>query len=842
MARSCLQSNIELVEMLQCAKIDIPYDNLPNIHINIMPIDPVLDTESDYINTIIDENGHSLNITKSQLANLKKDKTFSIYSKTYPNKKYTWASRKYVATGKNKIKNDFTSSMSNAVHHINKISMSDLTESLSSIKTGLNKMVDCVIGTKNYVDVYTNGTKDCVIGTKNYADIHVNTTKDYVPTYTQSVLNDLVKSRLDEIPHDQPVYTYDDYQTIANQIMLLTPNSTKLVEYDAAIDLLNRSDLSDTARNKFTDLLNNMHIVHHAHISYIEDMTAATNEHINKIKSRRKFLSMDKKWIESKRLKFIHKWTTEHPKSEYIYNSCIDRLVGQELMIAQLYNQALKSPDYIYECLHTKLTKPAITKNIYSILWSSDKWKLEYDNEKIKYEYNKYVRHVVCSDKIGWKTKLLCTKIKHSINNTVYDRWCKIVWSAYGLRSVYGKNEYTSDLYLDYDQIKPMRKSTIWLKLSEKWSELVELYQISNHKWKPTIVERTHLNILAKFLKIIGCTAAHLFLTSATVGTSSCLLITSPIYVTLYHMIKYLVSILLWSVGQPFPLASTCIKWFIIRSLGKMIKFVTVNAYHLISVPVISVCAASKYALATIYDGLVFKFGKKTGMLSKIPSESNLFLKKLPDTMTYYIASYDIAVDVLVWGLHQLLIDWYQYVNLQIVTNIKNCTSDPNILNLVDNFESLVIDNVELRRSLVSINFDPTSKFISMMTPDLKMLETTLYTICTDYYDKYIDSIDTYGLDINIWQMLNITPYNWKEFASGIFHKVFGTNIMFAIDSISDDFTSINLVTDTNISLYKELCMNTDEPCENNIMEWDNMHLINFADLKSSMYIDMTIS
>lgn len=686
------------------------------------------------------------------------------------------------------FRDNFVSDLSNVAMHINKLGISELKEAVSSISTGIEKCVDCTIGIECQTPVYNS--------------LEAN-------EHCQNTLDELVVSELYKNHSIDNIYTYDDYQTIANQILSVAPKNTGLIELNIIVGLVDQIELPPLSKSKFLNLIYNMHTTYQSRLRYITAKSDAINEYITQLKYVYPVLSANIKWIDTQRKNFANTWSLANPESEYIYRDCINQITGQEYMVAQLYMTMMKSTSYEQEYQHVKSLKPAQSMTICEKLWYKDDWKLEYDETVHTYVYSKKKYHTKSSKKLGWKIGGLVTKIKYGTTNIVYDRFCDLVWSTYGLRSVYGKSDYVADFYLDFDQVKSITKSTLWLKLSNRWSNMIEQYHQTCHKYQPTLVESMHLDLVINFLKIVGHCSAHLIATSVVSIGSSLALLTSPIYVTIYHLIKYLAKILIWSEGQPIPLISKCVKYFILRCLGKLIKFITVNVYHLMSVPIITTYAVSKYLISTI--------------VSK-PKDIKLKSCMLIDQK--------LALDVIIFALRNLELDWYKWVNLKWIDNITHYADD-KFSDIISDLRLLVVDKVAYLKSELKLTIDITSGPIYMTNADLNMLHQQIYPLCTGYYDMYISKIYTYELDVNIWQMLDMTPYNWMQFVRKTLYDVFNTNIMVDISSTNDNFMATNLVSDSS-SLYDAYYKYTET------LSIDP-YVINLHNLKSTMYINMTV-
>ncbi len=718
-----------------------------------------------------DPDNNSIRLNNSQLQELRTKGKFNVPSKNFEGQNHVWTVSKFLQSGTDNIKESFFDGLASASEHyvicipdrIHRSKHFSIKNSLIEIKTGLCNIPGFIIGRKMKKNEHANH----VIHTKlnEYVESEIVNTLIKSDNHDRQILFEFengehmgVSSSMYNLlikkikkPYDEFMQLWDKSAASREKHLYEKYKGTDMTKDEIIKHVVNQEN--QILQQKILELVNYVLPPHDAIIltnlftcvyelrnlvaKYNRDKAEAIEKYQVLLQNKYHILYRIDKWKSRKINKFEKQWLKEHPIEDRLL-LIAENFVGQEKHIFTNHIKIKKSNKYIE--LQKKLNQAIIPERSYTHkyrIWNHKKWNItkKYNGFSI----DKYNIIKTSTEKNGWRITNLLKRSSRFMNNGSYVLLTNMLTGAYGLRSLFGFDDFNSDYKLsETGIIIPRYRYKTWFgRIRNLWKNISQSRTDFENKTENGILGKTFtriFNVLYNYIikGVIGTgmiAIGHPILVIintivALVGT-----VTSPIWAVIASIIIYLWCIFIYDIDAPdsqeyhmFPLVRTFFKKLLLGGLGQFIASLVV----IISQVFVGAFSLTWTMIRTIsrycYDFFVYHLLLRHK--AKIPSNDDFLVKRISgpglSSKYFYLIDHRTALIMVQYVLEEMEMQAYKQETKARIVEPRN-----NLVQFYNQFNSLGLQ--------INNNSDQIKNF----TKTRDQLETKLKKIENDYWSNH---------------------------------------------------------------------------------------------------------
>lgn len=613
-------------------------------------------------------------------------------------------------------------------------------------------------------------------------------------------------------------YTHMSVDTDHNAVLQTVANKEAEILQDAVYNLI-RHTLAPNEADTVTALIELIRVLRQE-MFYREGVKRHdTEEYMTQLRADHTILSRIRSWLDKKRSEFSKNWDKRHPLDEFIVNMKdhfphdIIYSKNVEILTSEAYKQHKKEL--------VKRTRPAREFTWDFRIWNPSSWKITESGGY--YNAEKYSTVTTTTNMPCWRLTNIALGTASVCWNTMYYVGKNMIWGPFGLRSLFGTQDYNTSSEIDRTtgQIRACSPSTTW------FGSLVSLWQ-SIKDSRRQFEETADNGILGKGFSrffnrlwnygvkgllgtpIVALGYPMLVLLNAVV--SGGLFVASPLIGFGYSTLRYAFNMLLYDLDgsrdtyKVLPILQSLIKVLIGGVARTLLTTTAISLYAgwgLIRYGWALLCYITRY----LYDTMIFYTILR--WRARIPKGDSFTARRVagPDIGRQYFhrVDPDLVFGMLHYELEKLYIDMY-------ITNIRRDINGPTekVYRYMEQFKpaGLKIDeSSELIKSFTNVrtvlnnilntevsNYHrahPVNRYrhqIQQMNQKIRMSAEDLDTVfnggpalCEAYYNnKLKDRINV----TSFWNNLNLLSGDWSGMFLHYFKQIFGETILEPIEDV----------------------------------------------------------
>jgi len=818
------------------------------------------------------DHGRPIRLNEEQLRELRQTGRFNVPSAKYPGQNHTWQVNQMLQKGNDKTKESLMMGLTQTCHQL-VVNVPDriyqgkyltMANSIKMIGTGLWNIPCLLFGWINmkpkHSTLEVSDLTEMSIANK-IIDLILDMDKILDDTITvkttQGIELNIIVAQRKKLVENLASSSYalfkrgwDNCQTIRqaglykdleeknplddeNTILKKVANEDNRLTQEAIFQWINKELPSEQA-GPLISLLQAIVIIKNYTLLYERDQKNAVDECEKHLIANHPILSRIPDWLQKQKNYFLQEWQKNHPFDLY-FGQISDQLTGQEKFIFDNYLQIKNSADMkLYEKNLTKEMIPCRTFKFRFRMWNSNNWKKECTDNY--WSLKKYTTMKNTSTYPGWRLVNMFLQILQNFNNFNYFLLANVFMGPFGLRSLWGIDDFHADWNIDSStgQLLPKYQHQTWLgRVVGLWTNIVRSRNTFESKPDTGILGKSFTRIfnmawnygLKGIIGSILIFVGHplLFMIN-TVFSLGCVVL-SPIIDPAFAVLQYLFNILVFDFDvhsdksfRWFPLFRIIIDKCLVRGLGQLLVSLFAVVGHLIIGGCIFSWTLFSNSMRYVYDSVMYHLILRHK--AKIPIDDGFLVKRVSgpglSSNYFYLVDYNIALMMLQYQLETLEMDAYvrqtkKKINwrldslLSFFTVFRKVAMKPDHNaepirtftktrdELEDQLEKMV--SKHWQNHVVVGKFAEINK-IRMSTNDLDIALEQGASVCETYFTKHIfDRMDSDEYS-SFWNSKSLVPNDWTGLTSYCYRRVFNDSILTPVEDI--DKNGFHLVVDNS--------------------------------------------
>jgi len=719
--------------------------------------------------------GQSIVLNDEQLRQLRKTGTFTVPSLKFEGHNHVWLISKILQSGTDNIKESLYTGLASMCKHLvihipKRIYQGKYVTLLNSLKEFGNGLLDIpsqflgwkhtqkkhpdhVIHAKlsefieqSIIDALVmcyqqnNGNKKIIFETSDqiYIGIIVSKYREIIKSLEQPYQNLKNKWNKNQVEQRQKLYNkFNNNELSRKQILKKIANEEIILMQNDILRLI-ESNLSKTEANYLINLIKSICVVRNKFSEYFQNKNSALKFHSQYLKNINPILSRIPEWLDNQLIKFEKEWSQNHPLDE-LFATISDELHGQEKYIFDAHLSAKKSLEYAN--LEMELNNETVPSRIFDYefnIWNPEYWTVE----NINGGYH-LVKHRKIKNKTsypGWRIVNVAMGAGKYFNNGCYFLLSNMMFGKFGLRSLFGIEDFHTDYVVNYENGHTTHKyqfATWFGKIVSLWKNISKSRNDFEKKPGTGILSKNITRIINicwnyLFKGLFGTGIifiGHPLLVLINIIISAIGTLTSPIWSPVIAMVKYLWNIFIYDFDAEsnqefkfFPLLRIIIEKIFIRGFGQFILATSAIAFHLVAAATVAVWTLSTNFIKYLYDYGIYHLILKNR--AKIPSNDDFLVRRIAgpglSSNYYYLIDYRMAILLLEFKMENIQMEIYKQSIIKKINSPRN--------NLLDFYKEF---------SIVGLQADHQKDPIKSFTNTKNVLERKLSEIEAEYWKKH---------------------------------------------------------------------------------------------------------
>lgn len=580
--------------------------------------------------------------------------------------------------------------------------------------------------------------------------------------------------------------------------------------------------LSEEEAQRICSMISAMIIIREKLESYRKTRNNALTVYSKELREKHIILSRSHKWLSRKTSLYMKQWSKDHPIEEWI--SQISTLLTPSTQEKYLFDKNLEIASEVSQELKALTSVPAHVFNWNFRIWRPKNWKVtrsEYksgDNTHYEYTVDKYTHYETTTYYPGWRISKMFISIAQYFNNGLFGLVANTVYGPYGLRSLFGLDDFQPDKTIDSKtgELKSCgSKYTTWFgRIRKLWRHIIQ----SRHEFESAKDEKMFGKSLVRpfncFWNYVikgafGTVLAFLYhpiVTIANVLISGALTLTSPVWSVLSSIFVYIWNLFIYdgTTGSFFPIPKTILYDFLIKGVGRMLLAPVVTLGTAALAALAYAWNLLRYGCRSLWDGLVFYTFIRP--FARIPNRDGFSARRVRGPglgMTYYQEiSPELGLISIRYQLETEQMTIYRVNQHQCIeeplNNLNNYLSQFRQVGLVPDYEFRLYQRLKANqdnakkalnkaiddhnKSLIVKGFSQNSS-IRFTRESLKYVLDAGEVVCRDFCKQSFFDRNPY-----YWSSKNIIEGDYRELAVYYLKQSFRSCIVEPIEDAAEGF------------------------------------------------------
>lgn len=810
-------------------------------------------------------------LNNEQLQELRTLGQFSVHSKSFPGQKHVWSVHRLLQTGTDNIKNSFFDGLANSTKELvinvpnvlyrgNTVT---LVKGLKNIVTGFLKIPVLLFGwidrthinsnefIKSQVEIFINNdVLSTIINEKKLENQKFIIESECGYTVALDLLAYHKSLELLEKPYSAfkqqwnlnaqsrfRKYRSDYGEGFDEENLLKKMGELEGQKLQEKIYNFMRSHLNETDAKNLIDLFGAIKIVKKYMLEHEDKKKKAVEQFRSDTLSNHWILSRIPKWLSEKENNFVKTWEKNNP-FENILHSISSELQWHEKMIFDLYLEKSESPETKqYQSKLENETEPSQIHTFYYRIWNHKNWiikKNRYDatvekyyllNKNQKYPdatVQKYYSVHNETSYPGWRMVNIGMRIGQLFNNGVYLFIANFIYGKFGLRSLFGLEDFDVDWDYNSDtgSIVPSRKFSTWFgTIADLWKNIRQSRNEFENEHDDGILGKSFkrfFNVMNNYAikGVVGTSLLLVFypiLILLNTIVSMVGIVASPVWSIVLALLRYLFDIFINDADAPnsnerrcMPLLSIIFDKILLRGLGQCLLSSAAVLIHSFASLGIFLWTLLGNGVNYLYDSMLFH-----GILkyrAKIPADNDKLVKRISGPGLsmdyYYLVDNELALVLLQIELERMEMDAFMkqtrdkialpskklqrfYEKFAVVGLAPNQQSQyiakfNNTQNLLEKQLNEIKENY-WREHMIKGNLNDREK-IKMTKNNLAISLERGTELCSSYVPSKIFSRMDEKQKLEFWSSKNLTQDDWLGLAGHCYRHIFNGSITIPIE------------------------------------------------------------
>ena len=723
-----------------------------------------------------DDEGHRIKLNNTQKAQLRTTGKFDVDSQKYPGREHTWRTSFLIQTGTNNIKDRFYNRLASSYEHF----ALDIPDRLYRSET-------CNV-TKGFKSLFSivPSTVEMLLGTSHYKESEKN--------IEPKVIEDLVMSYDKET---KTIYFKDGVSGFSTayytQLTKKIEGLIKEKKPDSQSDLydLIEANIPEVEARWIIGVLRTLVNVQQSVSQYNSNRDKAYEDYETSLTQNYPIKSRSARWVSKQMENFKENWTN---------------MRNLDTIITEAINQVGHKVSDIYKNYQANSQLEPIRvpcKMSFEFdIWRPSNYKIVGGETNINHAYLvKYTTVDRTTDYPGYRLTFLVTRIAQYFNNGVGGLWDNLLFGKFGLRSLYGTEDFKTGHKIVQGVVIHQYTTVTWMgRLKRLWSGIKRSRQEFENSPDIGIIGRGITRMFNRLwnymiygpISTVVILLGHPFMAALNTIGSIIGLLTSPLWSIVGGILMYLFTVLIWDIDSPngemrrFKLFSIILRKLIIGGIGRIVVCSGACVYHVVAGLLGLAWGLFLYALHSGYDGVVYH-----GILrhkARIPAGDSFAAVRIagPDLSHdwYHVIDSDMALILIQRTLDQLNMSAYTQHTRRLIDGPKN-----KLMEFYDSFKPI---NLRVDES--------SNKKLQEFENSRRDLNTKLARISEDHWKGY--PILCTGSSISSLRMYQDDIDRTKSLGEELCREFVKDNVTY-----TDDFWNVSGVRKDNYAKLTEFCI-----------------------------------